>query len=323
MIGNILILSAGRRVSLVKAFQLEVEKALVEVQIFAADANPVLSSACCVADNHFTIPRISAPEYIPYLKTLCLEKNVRVIVPTIDTELLILAKNKADFESNNIFILCPDLDFVAICRDKRLTQKYFSSLGIAVAKEFDRNNFTYPVFVKPVDGSSSQHLYIAHNVDELPPFVLKNDRFMLLEYLNPKEHTEFTCDLYYSKIGKLSCVIPRKRIETRGGEVSKGLTQKNFLVDFIFDRFAQIAGARGCVTMQFFVHNSSNKVYGIEINPRFGGGYPLSYLAGANFPGWIINEYLLNSTVERFDDWENNLLMLRFDDEILIHDFNT
>jgi carbamoyl-phosphate synthase large subunit len=323
MIGNILILSAGRRVSLVKAFQEEVAKALVEVEIFAADANPVLSSACCVADSHFTIPRIDAPEYITYLKILCIEKNVRVVVPTIDTELLILSKNKDDFESSNIFILSPDFDFVSMCRDKRLTQSYFTSLGINVAKEFDKSNFNYPVFVKPKDGSSSQHLYIAHNADELPPFVLKHDRFMLLEYLNPKEHTEFTCDLYYSKIGKLSCVVPRKRIETRGGEVSKGLTQKNFLVDFIFDRFAQIAGARGCVTMQFFVHNSSNKVYGIEINPRFGGGYPLSYLAGANFPGWIINEYLLSSTVERFNDWENNLLMLRFDDEILIHDFNT
>lgn len=322
MIGNILILSAGRRVSLVKAFQEEIEKALVEVEVLAADANPVLSAACCVADNHFTIPRIDAPEYISYLKLLCIEKDVRVVIPTIDTELLILSKHKTDFEASNIFILCPDFDFVTICRDKRLTQNYFGSIGINVAKEFDRNNFIYPVFVKPKDGSSSQHIYVAHNVDELPPFVLKNDRFMLLEYLNPKEHTEFTCDLYYSKSGKLNCVVPRKRIETRGGEVSKGLTQKNFLVDFVYEKFAEIAGARGCVTIQFFVHNESKKIYGIEINPRFGGGYPLSYLAGANFPGWIINEYLLNNSVERFDDWENNLLMLRFDDEILIHDFN-
>lgn len=61
---------------------------------------------------------------------------------------------------------------------------------------------------------------------------------------------------------------------------------------------------------------------GIEVNPRFGGGYPLSYLAGANFPKWIMEEYLLNKEItDNFNSWESNLLMLRYDNEILVHDF--
>ena len=60
-------------------------------------------------------------------------------------------------------------------------------------------------------------------------------------------------------------------------------------------------------------------ITGIEINPRFGGGYPLSYAAGADFPSMLIREYLMDSTLETFHDWEENLLMLRYDDEVLVH----
>ncbi|MEX0273573.1 MAG: ATP-grasp domain-containing protein, partial [Flavobacteriaceae bacterium] len=78
----------------------------------------------------------------------------------------------------------------------------------------------------------------------------------------------------------------------------------------------------GCLTAQFFMNRKGDKIYGIEINPRFGGGYPLSYLAGANFPQWIIKEYLMNGEMDdMFDCWESDLLMLRYDDEILVHGF--
>ena len=57
----------------------------------------------------------------------------------------------------------------------------------------------------------------------------------------------------------------------------------------------------------------------IEINPRFGGGYPLSYSAGANYPGWLIAEYLQGKQLSKFSSWQANLLMLRYDQQILIH----
>ena len=69
------------------------------------------------------------------------------------------------------------------------------------------------------------------------------------------------------------------------------------------------------------MHTKTKEIIGIEINPRFGGGFPLSYLANGNYPKWLIQEYILNQTIEHFDGWKDNLLMLRYDDEILIHDF--
>ena len=57
---------------------------------------------------------------------------------------------------------------------------------------------------------------------------------------------------------------------------------------------------------------------GIEINPRFGGGYPLSYNAGGNFPELLIREYFLNEAIEYFDNWKDDMLMLRYDDAVYI-----
>jgi carbamoyl-phosphate synthase large subunit len=73
--------------------------------------------------------------------------------------------------------------------------------------------------------------------------------------------------------------------------------------------------------VQLFFHRLSGSILGIEINPRFGGGYPLSYRAGANFPAMLIEEYYLQNSIEYSDHWESDLLMLRYDDEVLIHDY--
>ena len=55
----------------------------------------------------------------------------------------------------------------------------------------------------------------------------------------------------------------------------------------------------------------------IELNPRFGGGYPLSYAAGANYPDWLIREYLLDEDVPEFEGWQDRTAMARYDDEVI------
>ena len=89
-------------------------------------------------------------------------------------------------------------------------------------------------------------------------------------------------------------------------------------VDAFEKEMADYLGVQGCLTAQFFKHITTDRILGIEINPRFGGGYPLSYYAGANYPKWIIQEYLLNQSIIPNDDWENNLLMLRYDKEVIV-----
>ena len=73
----------------------------------------------------------------------------------------------------------------------------------------------------------------------------------------------------------------------------------------------------GCITLQVFSNkNTDDDIIGIEINPRFGGGYPFSLNAGANFPDYIIREYLMNEKLEYEEKWTNNCLNLRYENEI-------
>jgi carbamoyl-phosphate synthase large subunit len=58
------------------------------------------------------------------------------------------------------------------------------------------------------------------------------------------------------------------------------------------------------------------KIKFIEINPRFGGGAPLSIKAGANFPKWILAEVIRKKPQIKFDGFKDGLTMLRYDAEI-------
>lgn len=318
---NILVSSAGRRVSLVKAFKNELRKIFPNAHVYAGDAQSNLSAACHVASKNFQLPRIDAPDYISFLEDVCIREDIGLVIPTIDTELKLLAENKKRFSKKGIQVLISDLDLIKKCRDKRLTHELFNRLNIDTPRLLDKNNPTFPLFVKPYDGSNSTELYVVHEESELTEFHLKNKKLIFFEYLDHEEHTEFTVDLYYDRNSDLKCVVPRERIEVRGGEVNKGITRKNKILGFLKKRIKRLEGARGCVTLQLFQNKKNKKLYGIEINPRFGGGFPLSYEAGANYPKRIIEEYLLDQEIPEFDDWDENLLMLRYDDEVLVHDF--
>jgi len=319
---NILITSAGRRVSLVKAFREELKKVFPEGKVITSDAEPLLAAACHVSDAYFEVPRLRDKSYMEILVRKCRELSVNLIIPTIDTELLLLAQHKCLLEENNIQVVISSTDFVNQCRDKRVIHEFFESHGIDVAHEYSKDDFKLPIFIKPLDGSRSVDTFIIKRKEQLREFHFTNKKLMFLQYLDQDLHDEYTCDLYYGRDHKLKCIVPRKRIEVRDGEVNKGLTVENEVMWLIRDRLSYIDGAVGCLTTQFFKEKEGSNIYGIEVNPRFDGGFPLTYLSGANYPKWIIQEYLLNEPVEAdFDCWERNLLMLRYDDEILVHGY--
>lgn len=318
---NILITSAGRRVSLVHAFQNELKKFFPDGKVFTVDMIPKLSSACRASDGYFSVIRVTDPDYCNRLLEICLANNIRLIVPTIDTELIPLAENNKLFIENGIIPVISSLEMVKICRDKRKLFQFFDSINFPRTSEVDINNPQFPIFVKPIDGSSSNGIRIITEKSQLTENELEDSKSVFLNYLSPVEHTEFTVDMYFDKDFILKCAVPRERIEIRSGEVSKSVTRKGDLYTKIIEIFSFLKGFVGCVTLQVFVNSSTSEILGIEINPRFGGGYPLSYLAGANYPEYLIREYLLNEPIQFFDNWTCDLLMLRYDAEIVVNDY--
>jgi carbamoyl-phosphate synthase large subunit len=250
---------------------------------------------------------------------LCVAHEIGLVVPTIDPELPVLARWRREFEDCGTAIVVSDYDFIGIARDKRATVHWFVERGLQVPRTVDpRAAPQFPLFARPFDGSCSRNTWVIANAAQLTTALLDEPRLIFTEYLSPQEHDEYTLDMYFSRTGTLKCLVPRLRIETRAGEVSKSRTARLGVFDAVRDRLAEVEGARGCVTVQVFINRRSAVVYGIEINARFGGGYPLSYEAGANFPRWLIQEYLLGTPVESFDEWESDLTMLRYDEHVLV-----
>ena len=318
---NILITSAGQRVSLVKSFQRELKKVRPDAKVFTTDLNPALAPACHISDGYFQVPKVTAESYIDDLIKICINNDINLIIPTIDTELLTLSNNEQKFKLNNIFPLVSDYDLIRKCRDKRLTNELFKNNNIAVPKQYTLNNLEFPVFVKPCDGSLSKGIFIADSQDDITQEHRQNEKLMYMELISNDEFDEFTVDCYYDKNSTLKCVVPRQRLVVRAGEVNKAATRNNIIVEHFFNNIAQLKGARGCLTIQVFLHKEQPIIKGIEINPRFGGGYPLTYLSGANYSKWILEEYLLDKEIEVYKSWEQDLLMLRYDAEVLVHDF--
>jgi carbamoyl-phosphate synthase large subunit len=317
---NILILSAGRRVELVKSFKIELAKLIPASKVIAVDLNPHLSAACQIADEFYKAPNVNSTRYIKFLKELCIDKSVSMIIPTIDPELLILSNNVEYFKSFGIYIIISELSLVKACRDKNQISKVFTSMGLDTPLIYKKDNLSFPCFVKPYDGSSSKGIYKLTDRSMLTDKIFNNDKNMFMEYI-PSYYDEYTVDIYYDKGGNLKSFVPRLRLETRSGEISKGVTKNNFVYGFLLNKLPNLVGAKGCVTLQVLVSEKEKIFKAIEINPRFGGGYPLSYSAGANFPKMLIREYILDEKIDFFDSWNADLLMLRYDANILLNDY--
>ena len=315
---NILITSAGQRVALVRGFQETLRRFFPDARVYTTDMNPRLAPAAYVSDGCFEVLRVTDPNYIQQLFQLCKDNGVGMIIPTIDTELLVLAKNKALFEENGIVVSVSSLDFITICRDKRNTAEFFKEHGIRVPKAIDKNNPTFPLFAKPYDGSLSTNLHYIKSAEELTTEILEDPKLLFMEYIDKEQYKEYTIDMYYGRDHKVKCIVPRERIKIRAGEINKGLTEKEPLTQYLLDRLETIDGCVGCICIQLFLNRETGDVVGIEINPRFGGGYPQTYAAGGNFAELLIKEYFLGESVEYFDNWKNHLLMLRYDDAVYV-----
>jgi len=320
MLKNVLILSAGRRVELVESFKTEIRGGFSDGKVFAVDLHPELSAACHAADASFPVPPVTSIDYVDRLISLCLLHKIGLVIPTIDTELLPLALEINRFSECGIHVIISTPELIRACRDKRKTALLFDEIGMASPEIYSRDAIRFPCFAKPFDGSCSIGAFLVSSRDQLTQAMLDDEKLMFMELVD-KSFTEYTVDAYYNRIGELLCFVPRERIEVRAGEVSKGVTRKHRIYDYLLRPLSLLKGARGCITIQLFAHIEKSIFYALEINPRFGGGYPLSYEAGANYPAWLMAEYLLGESVSSFDRWEEDVLMLRYDAKMLVHGF--
>jgi carbamoyl-phosphate synthase large subunit len=154
---------------------------------------------------------------------------------------------------------------------------------------------------------------VANNREEFAFFARRVPNALCQEFI---KGTEYTCDVYVDFDMKVRCVVPRKRIEIRAGEVSKGEVVKNDkIMGLVSELVRTLKAGPGVITVQCFLQRNGN-IKVSEINPRFGGGAPLAIKAGADFPKWILQELLGKKPHIKFDGFKNGLTMLRYDAEV-------
>jgi carbamoyl-phosphate synthase large subunit len=318
---NVLISSCGRRVQLIEAFRAEARTLGIDLSVLGCDVEPELSPATEFLDGCFRVPKCDSPDYIPSLQTIVRAHQIALIVPTIDPELPIMAGNREVFAAIGTDVVISGPEVIRISCNKMATAEWATRAGISTPctctleeARTQPSRFPFPVIAKPIMGSGSVGVRKIESAAELYDGQL-NDDFLVQEFV---DGIEFTVNMYFDlREEKLRCVIPHRRLEVRGGEVSKGVTVRNPPLEEMAHRVAAaLPGSRGCICFQA-IQTAEGAISLIEINARFGGGFPLAYMAGAAFPRWIIEE-TLQIPSSTHNAWEDGVFMLRYDNAVFI-----
>ena len=315
---NILILSAGRRVELVKCFKDAANSLKINSNIITADISET-APAIYFGDKNYIIPRIGEENYIDSIIDICKEEEIKLIVPTIDTELSILSQNKELIEEiTEAKVLISSREVINICRNKINTSMFFEKNGFGIPRlindyNLSAGNYKFPLFIKPLDGSSSINTFKINNRLQLDFFIKYVKNPIIQEFIEGKE---YTIDAFIDFDGNPITIVPRERIATRSGEISKGKIVKDRDLIEEIKEVISVLKPIGHITFQCMKTRDGIKF--IEINPRFGGGAPMTIKAGANSP-MNLYKLLMGEKLTYNEDYEDNMIALRFDDSIFIN----
>lgn len=312
---NILLTSVGRRAYMVKFFKDALEN---EGKIHVCNSNEN-SVAFNYADASVISPIVYSKEYIPFLKKYCLINKIKIIIPLLDVDVFVLSKHKIEFNEIGIDIVVSNSDVVEICNDKWKTYNFLIAndfetpktfLGIkSVKKALETGFVKFPIVIKPRFGCGSISIIYVHDMDELECFsrfverkidntYLKYESSFAEEKVIYQEHLEgqeYGADLINDLQGDYKNVVLRKKIIMRSGETEIAQTVRNKDVEEILGRLSKALKHIANMDCDFFIID--NKPYILELNARFGGGYPFSHLSGVNLPKAII-EWEKGSSVD-------------------------
>ena len=97
---------------------------------------------------------------------------------------------------------------------------------------------------------------------------------------------EYGLDVINDLDGRYVTTFAKLKLAMRAGETDRAATVKNGQLERLGEMIGQRLGHVGNLDCDVFV--SKEHCYVLEMNPRFGGGYPFSHIAGANLPAALI-----------------------------------
>ena len=308
----VLFTCAGQRVDIVTAFR------DAGATTIAVDVDQ-LAPALYHADRRALVPRADDFGYIAALRDLVELHDVRLIVPLTDLDHHVLADAREELSA--ALVLVSGVETVARCSDKYLAHQFFEEQGIGSPSTWLPTalpeELRFPVLVKARRGFGSRHIYRAANRAELEFFLHYTAADSMVQAVCVG--TEFSIDVFCDLDGRCLAAVPRTMIESKGGESIKGMTIKDSeLVDF-GARVAEALAIIGPANVQCF-REPGGELQVTDVNPRFGGGFPLPTAAGSRYPELALALANGEHPEPRLGDFREGVIMTRFFSELILED---
>ena len=300
---NVLLTCAGRRSYEIGAFK---EAVHGMGRVFACDADPS-APALRMADESFIVPRIEADGYVDTLIALCRDSQVGLLIPAFEPELPLLAGRRRDFEAVGTIVLISSDAGIATCHDKIASAAFLAGCGIRSPRTFlsvesataaiRAGELAYPLMVKPRFGVSSIGIQRVDDDEELAYAYRQCRKQIEATFLAGSSAAdpgasvliqeslvgdEFGLDIVNDLDGHYVCTFVKRKLRMRAGQTDRATTVADARLEALGEQIARALGHRGILDCDVFV--AGDDVWVIDLNPRFGGGYPFSHLAGANLP---------------------------------------
>ncbi|MCP4156511.1 MAG: ATP-grasp domain-containing protein [bacterium] len=312
---NLLIASAGRRTKLVTYFKEEFRE---HGRIVLTDCDAT-APALYFGDSAYIVPRISSPDYIATTLGICKKENISGILTLIDPEISLLAKHKKKFEEIGIKVFASNYTASEICFDKFDFYNHLTAAAIATPLTFDtlpaferalkKKEIDFPVFVKPGRGSASIVINVVREIKEATQLFERYDDLIVQEHMG---NEEYGIDVYVDLISnEIISIFAKKKIRMRAGETDKAVSIIDEELFRIVVKLVKACKLRGPIDVDVFKKNG--RYYISEINPRFGGGYPLAYECGVNFPAYIKNNMTGHQNEPAVGKYEEGIVMMKHD----------
>jgi len=287
---KVLFSNIGRRTYLIEYLN-QLDNNHNDLEIFVSDTSLHTAGFWCYpGTKHFILSRVSDDEeyYKNVLLERCIKEKIDLIIPLMDFELLILAKYKELFKRSGITIVISDLKVIENCLNKKQNYQFCKQNQINMPKSFfdlDTFNNQYPVIKKRILSSASIGQKLVQNENELHDF--KNGIDMLQKFIKGQE---YGIDIFNDLNGNFVHACIKEKIEMRAGETDKC---KVVYLDKLWkfsERLSGIFKHIGNMDVDIMIDENDN-MYCIDFNPRFGGGYPFTHIAGFNYLGALLAMY--------------------------------
>lgn len=306
---NVLLSAVGRRAYLVEYFK----RSLSSVGGSVICTNTHMDcTGMLVADHAEVVPPASSAEYIPRMLEICTQYNVRLLFSLHDWESPFLARSKQLFDQVGTLLVMPSYEVISACLDKFQTYRIGQSLDIEVPQSYLRceeveqalrkGEVDFPIIVKPRWGQGSVGICQARTFEQLacaakwanlsqqscgshmPDDSSGGQSLVFQAWISGQE---YGCDIVNDLAGNFVTAFVKRKLAMRSGETDAAETVEHPGIAAAARRIAQWSQHRGIMDADFFV-STSGEVILLELNPRFGGGYPFSHVAGADLPGAFV-----------------------------------